>query len=254
MVMREPGKCEEILATKPGDPPDFRRLPVGRKAPSGSPLCIKVCGGWTRQEQSPRKSLHTAQGLPPCDRGARLATIGADRLIVAGAFGPTHRAFLALVETDAGGHRANVILKAPRVIEDQRSKSDVADADLAFIPQEMPVCRARDGSGPFVIVRRVWSDPAGADTHPLIVDCRSMNVAVAAAGTGLYPILGCAGGILSTSDLQDAVTLSHPSADGRDLVPDFPPLTLPRAGTMNSWAGAPVQWHGPVAAGWKMPI
>jgi hypothetical protein len=235
MVIREPGKCEEVLALKPGDPPDFADCQW-----DGKHIWLATLhqGLWRLDSTGTiAAKIDASQGLPPCDRGVRLAPIGVDKLIVAGAFGPTHRAFLALVETDAGRYRVNVILKAPRVIEDQRSKSGVADADLAFIPQELPICHARDGSGRFVIVRRLGAT-RGANTHPLIVDCRSMNVAVATAGTGLYPILGCAGGILSASDLQDAVILSHPSADGKDLVPDFPPLKLPRAGTMNSWAGA----------------
>ena len=234
MAMREPGTLEEILTVNPSEGPDFADCQW-----DGKHIWLATLrhGLWQLDATGAVTSrVGNAQGLPPCDRGARVATLGADRLIVAAAFGPTHRTFLALIKTDPSGYQAIVFHKAPRVI-DQQAKSDVANADLAFVPQEMTVCYSRDGSGPFVVVRRLDAT-RGADAHPLIVDCRTMNVAVAATPMSPYPFLACADGILSTSDLQDAIVQSHPSPDGRDLVADFPPLQLPRAGTANSWAGA----------------
>jgi hypothetical protein len=235
MLMREPGKCEEILAIKSGDGPDISDCQWDGKHIW---LATLQQGLWQLDESGTvMTKVGSAQGLPPCDRRARVVAIGVDKLMIAGAFGPTHRAFLAIVKADKGGYRANVFHKAPRVIGDQRSNSDSTDPDLAFLPQEMALCQARDGAGPFVVVRRQGAT-RGANSHPLIVDCRTLSVCAAKTRTGPFPFLACAGGVLASSDLEDKLLLLHPTPNGQDLASDFPALRLPRAGTANSWAGA----------------
>jgi hypothetical protein len=166
-----------------------------------------------------------SDGLPPCDRGARIFILGPDRLIVAGSFGPTNRAFIAKVEKAGDRYRVETFFKAARAMTERWMGDEVTDIELGFIPKDLLRCPSPSG-GDYLAVRRDFTSQ-GAKTHPLIVDLKTLAVCVSKTTTCQYPFLEVEGGLLQTIKDDKGVILWHVTDDGKGLATDYSVLQLP---------------------------
>lgn len=135
LFIRQPGKVVPVLAD--------RQLRVDDVITDGRYVWVAASYEWglsvLGRDGKELARIAKQQGLPPCDRyGMVVHPLAPGRVLAAGSFGNTHRAWIAIVEFDGTEAKVEVIHEATK-IWDYKEKDYLNNVDptLTFVPDAM---------------------------------------------------------------------------------------------------------------------